>query len=65
MSLSGAASGGYHFFGEVGVSAVSAIIFRWGEGIAYLVVQDPAVRGLAQGGVKRDRLMGAAQRLGL
>jgi hypothetical protein len=40
-------------------------LFGWKEGVGYRVIQDTSINGLKQGGIKRDALMGALQRMGL
>jgi hypothetical protein len=44
---------------------VWSYLFWWADGVGYRVIQDPAVRGLLQGGIKHDDLMNTVQRLGL
>jgi len=64
MLLNGHGQTHWRYWGAVG-GEMSSVIFRWAEGVAYRVVQDPTLKGLRQGGIKRDAIMSKVQRLGL
>jgi hypothetical protein len=64
--LHASASTGYGYGAEAFAVRLHDPFFEWGEGVGYRVVRaDQKANGLEQGGIKRDALMGAVQRMGL